>query len=123
MRYDFENKRFYKQRLKHLSAEPATDKVNKKKYKYKVLSVDECKEHGVEVSSELFKFAIAKFDGKQFIEAAAWFSNEQSANESLKNFPPKEIKKKKKRNKKKKKHQKKFVPEIKLVFGYNTAKG
>jgi len=120
MRYDFENKRFYKQKLKHLSAGSASVKVDKKKYNYKVVSAEECKERGVESPSDLLKFAIAKFDGEDFVEAAAWFSNEKSAMKSVKNFPPKEVKKKKNSRKK---NKKKIVPEIHLIFGYNTAKG
>lgn len=121
MRYDFENKRFYKQKLKHLSAKPTVDKVDKKKYNYKVVTAEDCKERGVESPSDLLKYAIAKFDGEHFVEAAAWFSNEKSAIKSLKNFPPKEVKKKK--NSRKKNNKKKIVPEVPLVFGYNTAKG
>ena len=121
MRDDHANKRFYKKKPKHLSAKPA-EKVDKKKYDYKVVSAAECKDHGVVSPSDLLKFAIAKFDGERFVEAVAWFSSEKSAIKAVKNFPPKPEKVKKKKKQKVKKNQKKDE-EVHLVFGYNTVKG
>jgi len=112
MKNDIPNKRIYKHRLKHWSIKPASAKVDRKKYSYKVVSAEDCKDHGVVSQSDLLKFAIVKFDGERFVEVVAWFSSEESAMKSVKKFPLKNVKKKKK-----------VVREIREVLGLNTATG
>lgn len=90
------NKRVYKTKLKHWNIKPALDNRNDQEYSYRVLDMEGCLQHGASPSSDLLKYAIAKFCDEQFIEICGWFSSEQSAQDAVGKFPMKRRRNKKK---------------------------